>query len=177
MHAGFGDFAQGAQGDAARGFENGASGIQGDGGAQGFEVEIVEEQHGRAGGEGGFEFGEVFDFHLDETAAAAGAFGDGEGGGHGFGDAAGGDDVIFLDEDGVPERQAMIAAAADADGVFLRETQAGQGFARIDHFGLGAGHQIGVAARAGGDARKKLQEIQGAAFAGEQGARPAFEGA
>jgi hypothetical protein len=76
-------------------------------------------------------FGELFQgfhFDLDEDVAAA----DGAGLFQRGGDAAGGHDVVFLDQDAVIEAEAVVAAAAAGDGVFLGQAQAGQGLAGVD---------------------------------------------
>ncbi len=90
--------------------------------------------------------------------------------GDGLADAAGRGDVVFLDQDAVVEADAMVDAAAEYHRVLLRIAQAGQGFARVDHLGAGAGHRIDIAAHRAGGAGKGLQEIQRGAFAGENGA-------
>ncbi len=45
--------------------------------------------------------------------------------------AAGGNDMIVLDQDAVGKPETVVFAAAAADGVFLKDAQAGQCFARI----------------------------------------------
>ncbi|MCY1400096.1 hypothetical protein D9M71_151690 [compost metagenome] len=98
------------------------------------------------------------------------------GGGDGLGDAAAGGDVVFLDQEGVVEADAVVVAAAAGDRVFLRQTQAGQGLAGVEQFHAGAFHQVGVVAGAAGGAGEQLQEVQCAALAAEQGAGRAVEG-
>jgi hypothetical protein len=91
------------------------------------------------------------------------------------GDAAGGHDVVFLDQDAVIEAEAVVGAAAAGDGVFLRQAQAGQGLAGVDDACAGAGHGVDVEARDGGGGREQLQEIEGGALGGEQGAGVGFD--
>jgi hypothetical protein len=91
------------------------------------------------------------------------------------GDAAGGHDVIFLDQDAVMEAETVVAAAAAGDGVFLRQAQAGQGLARVDDARAGAGDGVDVEPRDGGRGREQLQEIQRGALGGEQGAGVGFD--
>ena len=83
--------------------------------------------------------------------------------------------MVFLDQDGVPQRQAVIAAATGPDCVFLGDAQAGQGLAGIDDLRLGTGDGVGVGADLAGDGGKQLQEVEGAALGGEQGAAVAFD--
>ncbi|MNP07605.1 hypothetical protein D3C76_996340 [compost metagenome] len=84
--------------------------------------------------------------------------------------------MVFLDQEGVVEADAVVVAAAAGDGVLLRQAQAGEGLAGVEQFHPGAFHQVGVVAGAGGGAGEQLEEVQGAAFAAEQGAGRAFEG-
>lgn len=92
------------------------------------------------------------------------------------GDAATGEDVVFLDQKGVVQADAVVVAAAAADRVFLCQTQAGNGLARIQQFHPRAGHLAGVAGGEGGGAGEGLQKIQRRALAGEQGAGGALKG-
>jgi hypothetical protein len=85
-------------------------------------------------------------------------------------DAAGGDDVVFLDQDAVVEADAVVGAAADAHRVFLRQAQAGQGLAGVDDLGAGAGHGLHVGGGHGGGAGQQLHEVEAGALGGEQGA-------
>ena len=69
----------------------------------------------------------------------------------------------------------MIAAATGTHRVFLRDAQAGQGLAGIDHLRPGAGDGVGVDTGLAGHRREQLQEIQRAALGGQQGAGIAFD--
>ena len=118
------------------------------------EAHVVEQNHRRAGIERLFEFVECFDFDFDELAFPL------RRGGHLFGsrhrraNAAGGEDMVFLDQDRVVKPDSMVAAAPALDGVFLRQTQAGQRLARIDYLRMGSGDDRGVLRRFGGDTGK-----------------------
>ena len=91
--------------------------------------------------------------------------------------AAGGEDVVFLDQDGVVEPETVVVATAAGDGVFLGETQAGKGLAGIDDAAARAGDGVGEAAGLAGHAGEQLEKVEGRAFAGEQGACRPFDGA
>ena len=67
-----------------------------------------------------------FDFDVDHVAGV------GAGGFDGVCDAAGGHDVVVLDQDAVVEAEAVIVAAAAAHGVFLEGAQARRRFAGAD---------------------------------------------
>ena len=53
-------------------------------------------------------------------------------------DAMGAGDVIFLNKNCIEQADPMIDAATAFDGVFLLESQARQGFARVENAALGA---------------------------------------
>ncbi len=89
-------------------------------------------------------------------------------GGHGFGDATSGGDVVFLDQEGVVETDAMVVAAAAGYGVFLCQTQAGQGFAGVEQLDLRLADEVCQVLRARRHAGQQLQEVQRAAFTGQQ---------
>lgn len=75
--------------------------------------------------------------------------------------------MVFLDQEGVVEADAVVLAAAAEHGVFLAGAQAGKGFSGVEDGDLAAGHGIRVAAGGGGGTHQGLQEIQGSALAGE----------
>ena len=58
-----------------------------------------------------------------------------EGLGEDGGQAAAEGDVVVLDEDAVLEVEAVIGAAAAADGIFVEGAQAGDGFAGVEESG------------------------------------------
>ena len=68
---------------------------------------------------------------------------------HGLGHATAGGDMVFLDQEGVVQADAVVVAAAAGDRVLLRQAQAGQGLAGVEQPHLGAFHQVGQEARAG----------------------------
>lgn len=75
--------------------------------------------------------------------------------------------MVFLNQEGVVEADAVVLAAAADYRVFLASAQAGQGFTGVQDGDVAAGHGIGVAAGSGGGAHEGLQEVQGGAFTGE----------
>jgi hypothetical protein len=83
--------------------------------------------------------------------------------------------VVFLDEEGVEQADAVVVTAATAHRVLLGDAQAGDGLAGIQQPHAGARDLVGVVPAAGGGARQQLQEIQSAALAGEQRAGGARE--
>ena len=83
-------------------------------------------------------------------------------------DASSRQDVVFLDQDGIIQTQAMIAAATALDGEFLGQAQAGKGLSRIDDLGARSRNEIRILAGLGCNASKKLQEVQCGSLTGEQ---------
>ena len=69
-------------------------------------------------------------------------------------DRAGDGDVVVLDEDRVVEAEAVIGAAAAADGVFLEGAKAGRRLARIADPGVRVGDAGDEAGGRRGDARR-----------------------
>ncbi len=86
-------------------------------------------------------------------------------------DAADRGDVVLLDEHGVEQADAVILAAAAADGVLLREAQARQCLARIEDARARAGDDLDECARRRCGARERLEEVQRRALAGDDAAR------
>ncbi len=95
--------------------------------------------------------------------------------GDGVGDTAHGRQMVFLDQDRVVQADAVIDAAAAAHRVFLRETQARQRLAGVEDLRVCAGDRIDVTARNRRGSGKRLQEVQRAALAADQGARTALD--
>jgi hypothetical protein len=85
--------------------------------------------------------------------------------------------VVFLDEHGVEQADAMVVAAAGAHGIFLREAQAGQGLARIEDLRARAAHGVDVRRGDRRRRRQRLQEIERGAFGTDQRACVAFDAA
>src|SRR5665213_4257035 len=81
-------------------------------------------------------------------------------------------DVIVLDQHRVAQRVAMVEAAARADGRALHRTQPGKGLAGVEHAHL-ALRGCHVAVRHRRDPTAVTHEVEGGAFAGEDGAQPA----
>lgn len=70
-------------------------------------------------------------------------------------------------------RKGLIATAQDR--ILLRQSEAGQRLAGVDHLRLGAGNRVSILACLGGYAGEKLQEIERRAFPGQHGARRTFD--
>ena len=87
---------------------------------------------------------------------------------HGLRQAAGMHQVVVLDQDGVIQPHAVIAAPAGAHRVFLQDPQPGQGLARA---GDARGRALGLchgSSRQGGDAAQVRHEIQRGALGRQQ---------
>ena len=133
-----GDVADAVEGDAAAGFGERAAGDLLDGGAKIFDGEVVEHDGVDVGGEDCLDLVEAVDFDFEVggvgecSACGEQSFGEAAG-------ARGGEDgeVVVLGHDGVGEGEAVVVAAAAADGVALEEAEAGGGLARVDDAGLG----------------------------------------
>ena len=128
--------------------------------------------------EGFVEFIEGGDFDFDAGGGADGAEGGADGVGEGAAAGADGGDVVVFDEDGGAEVVAVVAAAADADGVALGEAEAGGGFAGIEDGGVGAGDggdDFDGGAGHGGDAGEALEEVEGDALAAQDGVEGALD--
>ena len=133
--------------DAAGGFQLGASGRAGHGGGALLHGKIVQQDALCAGGQRFVKLSEAFRFHLDRQARIECPRPL-----QGGGDGAGRGDVVFLDEIGVEQAHAVVAAAAAADGVFLGKAQAGNGFAGVQQLRPAAFDERGPAPGAGGGA-------------------------
>ncbi len=85
------------------------------------------------------------------------------------GKAAAEGDVVVLDQDAVLQVEAVVEAAAAADGVFIERAQAGDGLAGVEDFGLrlhgGDGADVLVGER--GDAGHALHQVEDDALGGE----------
>ena len=130
--------------------------------------EVVEQCEVGAGGEGLLELGQRLDLDLDRHPGTERARGR-----HGRADRTGGRDVVLFDEDAVEQADAVVAPAAAAHGVLLREPQPRNGLARVEERAACAGELLDVAARRGRRGGQRLQEVESGALAGEQRARRA----
>ena len=133
----------------------------------------VIEQHGiHADRKNLFKLGQRVDLDLDLDEMAGMRFCALDRGS----DVAGQRDVVVLDQNGVIEAKAVIAAAAGADRVFFQRAQSGRGLAGTNDARLGAlrgRHQRG---RRGGDAAEMAEKVECGPFAGQQPARRPFDG-
>ena len=117
--------------------------------AQGFQIEIVEQDEFCARVECLVQLQHVFHFDLHGDVGWGEAECRSQ---HGF-DTARRRDVVFLDEDAVIESDPLVVSAACQHGVFLRQAQTGQGFSRVHDFHWQTRHRIYIAARGGGGGR------------------------
>ena len=85
--------------------------------------------------------------------------------------------MIFLDQERIVETDAVILAAAAKHSILLSGAQAGEGLAGVEDGDAATGYRVRIAAGGGGGAHEGLQEVQGSAFAGENLAGIAAEGA
>ena len=84
-------------------------------------------------------------------------------------------EVVVLDEQAVVQADAVVVAAAGADGVFVEQAEAGDGLARVVDLGSGALDAADEAVGEGGDAGDALEEVEDDALGGEQGAHGAAD--
>src|SRR5690606_529230 len=113
--------------DAAGGFGGQGTADSLDGGAQAGDVHVVEQDHVGAGGERRVDFGEIaaLNFDLQGVRRAGARRGDR------VRDAAGGGDVVVLDQNAVVEAAAVIVTTAGAHRVLLERAEAGSRLARV----------------------------------------------
>src|SRR5258706_8128908 len=167
VHSRLRDLAYGLEGDAPGGFQLGAIAGNLHRLAHAREVEVVEEDQASARIQ---RFAQLLDrFHLDLEHCALGHVVQRRA--HRGLYAAGGHEMILLDEDAVEEPDAVVRAAAHPHRVFLRHAQARQRLARIEDLrarALDGAHEL---ARARGHAREQLHEIERGALRGEERAR------
>ena len=167
-----GDGGDRRQGDAAGGFEGDSVGGQPDGLAHLVWGVVVEQGHVGAGFDGLLQFCIVLHLHLELDVRV-----EGSGAVHGRGDAAGGGNVVLLQEEGIEEPHAVVGRAPRGDGIFLGVAEARQGLARVqDGDGVAGcrarvGDGVAVAPCCGGSGGEHLHEVDDGAFDGEQGAR------
>ncbi len=91
-------------------------------------------------------------------------------------DAAGGRDVVVLDQDRVIEAHAVVCHSARGRGRFFEMAHSGRGLARIEHLALRSFDDRGVFVREGCYSGKALEKIQSHSFAFEQRAGEASDG-
>lgn len=164
VNAGFGDIHQRLGADVSRGLELGPVGGEFDALRHVRQAKIVQHDDVGTGFQGDIQLIQGFYFHLHRLARR-----DLSGGGYSLVDTAAGGDVVFLDQKGVIEADAVVVAAAAGHRVFLGGAQAGDGFAGIQQFDGGVGDQVRILLTGGRGAGKQLQVIEGGALAGEQG--------
>ena len=108
----------------------------------------------------GFDFDEdvggAFFRFVDGALESRGVAGDGE--------------VVVLGQHAVEKTEAVIDAAAGADGEAFEFAEPGGGFTGVEDDGFGSAYCIDEAAGEGGDAAEALEEVERGAFGGEQGA-------
>ena len=75
-------------------------------------------------------------------------------------DAAGRGDVVFLDQHGVVQADAVVGAAAHAHRVLLRQAQAGQRLAGVHDLRARAAHGLDIGGGLGRHGTEQLQEIE-----------------
>ncbi len=166
VNTGFGECNQRTLIDPTGDLKFRAPGVGGDSRANIGDGKVVEHDDVGTGGERLFKFGQIFHLNFNRLAGRGAP-----GGGDRRSDRAAGGDVVFLDQEGVPQAQPVVVAAACRDGIFLGDAQAGQGFAGIEQPHFGVRDPVGVMARGGCRPGKRLQEIERGALAAQQGAR------
>jgi hypothetical protein len=89
---------------------------------------VVQQDAGCAGHQGLLQFFQILDLDLQRNPCVERTCGL-----QGGCNAARSGDVVFLDQDAVPKRHALVLPTAHAHRVFLRLAQAGQGLARVQN--------------------------------------------
>ena len=84
--------------------------------------------------------------------------------------------MVVLGHDGVGEGEAVVVAAAAADGVALEEAEAGCGFARVDDAGVGSFRFSDIGGGERTDSREALREIEGDTFSLQDAAGGPLDG-
>ena len=131
---------------------------------QGGQVHVVEQHHACTRVEGFCQLGQGFD--LDFNKAGGGGY-LGRTRQH-LGHATGRRDVVFLDQHRVIQANAVVGAAAGAHRVFLRQPQAGQGFAGVHNVGRRAFDGLHIHRGFSGHGAEQLQKIQCCALGRQQ---------
>ncbi len=167
VDASFGVGANGFEGHSAGSFD-GHAGECGadllDGFFDGGGGHVIEQDGFGAAGDGLVELVLRTDFDLNGLAG----FAEFERVGEGFRQAAAERDVVVLDEDSVGEIEPVVVAAATADSVFIERAEAGDGLARVEHLGFGAGDGFDEVGCERGDAGHALEQVEGDALGGEK---------
>ena len=83
--------------------------------------------------------------------------------------------MVFLEHGRIIEAEAVVHAAAAANGVLLQQPQAGGGFAGIGQPHAAAGQLGHQRCRGGGDAGEAHGQVEGGAFARHQGGGAALQ--
>ena len=142
----------------------------GDGGAEGGDAHVVEQDAVGARGDRFVELLERVGLGLHVQVRIGGA-----GGEDGLADAGAESDVVVLDQDRVGEIRAMVRAAAAGDGELVEPPQARRGLARVEDLDARALDRRDVPAGGGGDARHPLQQVERGALGGQDRAGRALD--
>ena len=86
------------------------------------------------------------------------------------GSIAGDGEMVVLGQHAVVEAEAVVGAAAGADGEALEFAESGSGLAGVEDDGACSSHGVDEVTGQGGDAAETLEEIERGAFGGEKGA-------
>ena len=126
---------------------------------------IVQHDDIGAGFDGFADHVQRFRFDFDFTDERRIGFGQG----NGFGYAAGGTDMIVLEEDAVRQIVTVILAAADSDGIFFKDPHVRRRLARIDQGDSRTGQQGYDLMGIGRDAAHALQIVEAYPFGRQDG--------
>ena len=96
---------------------------------------------------------------------------------NGFGDAAGGADVVVLEQYPVGQIVTVVGSAAYLNGVLLKGAHIGCGLAGVQQHGIVACQLVHIFSGDGGNAAHTLEVVQRRALAGENGLNVAVQGA
>ncbi|OIQ72681.1 hypothetical protein GALL_456920 [mine drainage metagenome] len=128
---------------------------------------VVKQHHGGTGIERLFELRQGFHLNLDKRSARCHLGGATQHRSH----ATGGGNVVFLDEHSIKQTQTVVDTSANTHRIFLRQSQTGESFARVNNTGPGTGnlpHGLHIFAGFGGHGTEQLQKIKRRALSRQQ---------
>ena len=160
------DGADSLERDSARGLENGPAGCQFDRLAHCRDVHVIEHDDICAGIERKLQLFERRHLDFDADRVRSGGPGCGDDRWNSFGTAHGGN-MVVLDQHAVEQSEAMIRAAAVANGRLLQDAHTGSRFAGIDYRRRGTDDGFDIDTRQTRHARKSLDEIERRSFCGQ----------
>ena len=175
VDAGFGEGAQGFEGDSAARLQFLLARVEGHGLAALVGRKVVEHDAVDAGkGQGFAHVVEAAALYFDGTLEAA--LGQvGFGAAHGLANSPRQVDVVVFEHDHVVQADAVVAPAAHLNRPFFEHAPARRGFAGVEQGAREVGDLVGVAPGLGGHAAEPLDVVEQGAFGAQQGAQGAAD--